>query len=431
MPFSHASRFRASAAIVALFALATACRAVTRAYGGDLATARANADTVALAVGQRFTRVVRTPKFANARMRIGRYALAPSKLANDTALWTSTRTVRTGPERDLELAAGLTGGQYSFVARPRVALPASVGDERHRIRLTKLSDDDWQWSTEVDHAIGGLPPSRGTDIARALFASAERASTVVRADYRSAFPRTAQALGRLFAIDSINAAPQPDGSTLVALHILTRADGIRNEFPAFAKYVDKYVAPTRYRFRLTDRAGAEWFDANAGQHRLVIRFRSRDGELQPIAGAARRMPDSLLITVDALAKFSFFTVGVTGLRGDFVHIATGTERAWAMRFTKNPEWHLPLIAERLLRSPLARPFDDKGMVFRLGLRSGPDGQTLFGRVFDVAVRESAIMRFIGNLGFTAMSDYAGAVEEQENRFIAEAFAAMRADLRGQ
>ena len=38
------------------------------------------------------------------------------------------------------------------------------------------------------------------------------------------------------------------------------------------------------------------------------------------------------------------------------------------------------------------------------------------------------MRFLGTLGFTAMSDYAGQVEEEENRFLAEGFAALRADI---
>ena len=430
------SRRRAHLPRVGLAALAvagtlSACRSVTLAYGADPATARAHADAFASAIEQRFTNVVRAPKFANARLRLGRYAMAPSKLVNDSALWTSTRSTRVGLERDLELFASLVDGRYTFVAKPRVTSPVRIGDERHVIRLASLGGDDWRWSTEVDHAIGGLPPARLNDIARALFASAERSSSAVRADYRAAFPRTAQALGRLFTIDSINTATQADGSTLVAMHILTQSGGLKADFPAFAKYVDKYITPARYRFRLTDRSGAEWFDAQGAKSRLVIRFRSRNGELQPLAGRARRMPDSLLIHVDALAKLGLFTVGVTSMQGDFVHVSTPTERAWAMRFTKDPKWHLPLIAERLLRTPLERPFEGTGASFQMNVRRGPDGVSLLGRSFDVAVRESAIMRFLGNLGFTAMSDYAGTVEEQENRFIAECFRAMRADLKGQ
>jgi hypothetical protein len=430
---AHAPARGALAAIVAVVVAlpATSCRSVTLAYGGDPATARANADAFASAFEHRFTNVARTPKFSNARLRLGRYALAPSKLVNDSALWTSSRSTRVGPERDLELYASLVDGRYTFVAKPRAPSPARVGDERHIIRLASLGGDDWRWTTDVDHAIGGLPPARVNDVARALFASAERPAPAVRNDYRMTFPRTAQALGRLFTIDSLHTQPQADGSTLVSLQLLARSDGLKDGFPAFAKYIDKYVAPARYRFRLTDRTGAEWFDVQGGRSRTVIRFRSRGGELQPLAGADRRMPDSLLITVDALAKIGFFTVGVTSMQGDFVHVSTGTERAWAMRFTKDPKWHLPLIAERLLRTPLERPFEGTGVVLRMNVRTGQDGVSLLGRMVDLAVRESAIMRFLGNLGFTAMSDYAGPVEEQENRFIAEAFRAMRADIRGQ
>jgi hypothetical protein len=420
-----------SLTVLALTGVGSACRGVMQASGGDPATARANADAFASAIEQRFTNVVRAPKFAHARLRLGRYAFAPSKLVNDSALWTSTRSTRVGVERDLELHASLVDGRYTFLAKPRVPSPVKTGDMRHVIRLASLGADDWRWSTEVDHAIGALQPPRLDDIARALFASAERTPMAVRADYRSVFPRTAQALGRLFTVDSINTAAQPDGSTLVSLHVLTETGGLREGFPAFAKYVDKYIAPARYRFRLTDRGGTEWFDAQGASSRLTIRFRSRNGALQPIAGPARAMPDSLLIHVDALAKISFWTVGVTSMQGDFVHVDTPSERGWSMRFTKDPKWHLPLIAERLLRTPLERPFQGSGATFRMYVRTGPDGVSLLGRTFELAVRESAIMRFLGNLGFTAMSDFAGTVEDQENRFIAEAFRAMRADLKAQ
>lgn len=412
----------------ALFAV-TGCKGVTLAYGSDLASARANADAFASAIEARFTKVVRTPRFARSRVRIARYALAPSKLAQDTAIWTTMRSTPNGAERDLEIAAGLTAGQYSFVDKANVASPTRTGDERHFMRLQQLDGkDDWIWKTDVDHAIGPMPPARATDIFRALFASAERTSVAVRADYRAAFPKSAQAFGRMFTIDSINTATQSDGSTLVALHILVGDDNLKSQFPAFAKFVARYVETARYRYRLSDRAGSDWFDAQQADKRLVIRFRSHHGELQPLLGAARHMPDSLLINVDVLAKLSFFTVGVTKLQGDFVHVHTATERGWAMRFTKEPEWHLPLFTEKMLQTPLKRPFEGTGLVARLGLKDGRDGQTLLSRQFDVAIRESAIVRFLGNLGFGAMNDYAGAVELEEHRFIAEGFAAMRGDI---
>ena len=404
------------------------CRAAALAYGPDITSAKVHANALAAAIEARFTNVVRTPKFSAARKRIARYAFAPSKLEQDTSLWTAMRTIRAGADRDLEVQAGLRGAQYVFTARPGVPVPVRIGDSRHLIELEQLGAQDWAWRTRVDHAVGAMPPSRADDIFRALFHSAERPAVAVRADYHAALPRTTAALGRLLTIDSIGTAPQGDGSTLVTLQITVSGDRLTRGFPAFAKYISKYVEPARYRFRLADRNGSDWFDADARNQLLTVRFRSRDGQLQPIVGAARRMPDTLQLTVDALAKISFFTVGVTTMQGEFVHTRGARERGWAMHFTKDPEWHLPLITERLLRSPLRRPFEGSGVLFTLGFRTGPEGQTLLSREFDFAVRESAIMRFLGTLGFAAMSDYAGKVEEEESRFIAESMAAFRADI---
>ena len=405
------------------------CKGVIPAYGPDLATARTDADAFAWAIEQRFTNVVRSPRFSKARTRIARYSLAPSKLATDTSIWTASRGTRGGAERDLEISASMVNGQYTFTDRANVPAPVHTGDQRHFIQLLQLdAKDDWMWKTEVDQAIGPLPPSRVPDIFRALFVSAERPSATVRADYKAAFPHMAQAMGRVFAVDSINTTPQSDGSTLVALHILVSGNGLKDRSPAMAKFLGKYVEPSHYRYRISDKSGSDWFDAQAADKRLIIRFRSHNGELQPLLGAARRMPDSLLINVDLLAKLSMFTVGVTKLQGEFVHVHTATERGWAMRFTKEPSWHLPMFTERMLTTPLRRPFEGPGMVFRIGFRTGAEGQTILARQFDTAIRESSIVRFLGNLGFTAMSDYQGTVEVEEHRFVAEAFAAMRADI---
>ena len=432
MPFTlRRHRAYAFVALVLLPLAISGCRAVTLAYGPDIASARANADALLSAIEQRFTHPARTPKFANARMRVARYSFAPGKLANDTALWTSMRSVRSGADRELEIAATMINGQFTFSALPNVPVPVRTGDERHLIRLTQLNNaDDWQWDTSVDHAVGSMPPGRATDVARALFLAGERPAATVRADYRTAFPRTTTALGRLFTIDSLTTTAQSDGSMLVGMQIAVSADNLKSSFPAFAKFVAKYVEPARYRYRLSDRAGGDWFDVQQADRKLSIRFRTHGGELQPLVGVARRMPDTLALNVDVLEKISFFTVGVTGLQGEFVHVHTPSERSWAMRFTKEPSWHLPLVGERLLRAPLRRPFEGRGIDFRFGFRTGAEGQTLLSRTFNVAVRESAIMRFLGNLGFTAMADYA-ATDAEESRFVAEAFAAMRADIRAQ
>jgi hypothetical protein len=322
----------------------------------------------------------------------------------------------------------LVNNQFQFAARPDTPLPARLGEQRHVIAVTQRGEDDWFWHTVVEHHVGTIPPGRMNDVARAFFGSAERPGSAMRADYRNAFPRTVGAIGRLLSIDSIFATSQLDGSTLVAMQIRINARGLMQEFPAYAKYLQKYVEPARYRYRLSDRLGNEYFDANAVNRVLTVRFRTRNGALQPLAGQARPMPDTLILTMNAMAKLGIFSVGVSNLVGEFVHVDTPRERAWQLRFTREPKWHLPLIAERLLSAAIRHPFEGTGVYLKLGLHTGPAGQTISQRIVDVAVKESAIMRWLGNLGFTAMSDFAGSVEEEENRFLVELFRAMREDM---
>lgn len=376
----------------------------------------------------RFTNVSRQPKVQHGRMRIARYALAPSKLVEDTAIWTKMRTVRTGAERTAEWQAGLMNNQFLFSARHDSPLPARLGDQRHLIAVTQRGDNEWFWHTVVEHHVGTLPPTRATDVARAFFASAERSGQGMRVDYRDAFPRTVGAIGRLFTIDSILTASQVDGSTLVTLQIRMNARNLAGGFPAYSRFLQKYVEAARYHYTLADRYGNDYFEATAANRLLTVRFRARNGALQPIAGQARPMPDTLVFTLDAAIKQGLFTIGVSNLVGEFVHIDTPRERAWQLRFTREPKWHLPLIAERLLSSAIRHPFEGTGVYFKLGLRTAPNGQTISERIVDVAVKESAIMRWLGNLGFTAVSDFAGSVEDEENRFLVELFRAMRGDM---
>ena len=420
----------ATFAVAALIPLAFSggCRAAALAHGNDVAGARANFDALVTGFEYRFTNVTRHPKVNYGRMRIARYAFAPSKLVEDTAVWTAMRSARTGAEREAEWQAGLVNNQFQFVARRDTPSPMRVGDQRHLIAVSQRGENTWLWHTVVEHGVGTLPPARLNAVARALFQSAERPGTAMRVDYRTAFPRTTSALGRLLSLDTIIAVPQIDGSTTVAMQFRIDARNLAAGFPAYTRFLQKYIEPSRFRVRLTDRLGGEWWDAQAINRVLTVRFRTHDGVLQPLTGAARRMPDTLTVTTEAVAKTGVFSVGFSNLVGEFVHIDRPRERAWQARFRSEPKWHLPLIAEQLLNSAIRYPFEGPGVYVKLGMRTGANGQTISERVVDVAVKESAIMRWLGNLGFGAMTDFAGSVEEEENRFLTELFRAMRADM---
>jgi hypothetical protein len=378
---------------------------------------------------QRFEQPVRDSRFGYARMRIARYALAPSKVEGDT-IWTR----RAGSTRELSAAGRLREGRYLFTAREVVPMPSAVGDSRHFIALDSLAGGDRRWRTQVDQAIGSALPHDIAEVFVALLRSSERSADVIRADYRRTMPRTSSALAQLATLDSVRTTRLSDGSTLVALGIQLHPDRIAATYPDFAKFLRKYVSPARYRYTLRDEAvvgvhaNDTWFVAEGNDDLVTLRFRSHNGVLQPLEGPLRSRPDTLAIHVDATAKFGPFTVGVRDMRGRFVFLQGANERGWDFRFRHPPDWDLPPIAGRLVRSPLNRPFEGNGVHARLSIRRLPNGQSVIHRSTDVAVRESAVVRWLGNLGFTAMDDFAGRVEMQEAQFIAGAMRAMRQDL---
>ena len=199
---------RSSIVLLAFTGALGGCRAAALAYGDTPASAHANADGVTTALEQRFTHVVRVPKFQNARMRIARYVFSPSRIVNDTALWTSVRSENGRAIRDLEVFGSFVSDQYTFVPREQRAPIMRLGESRHFTGVRQLDGDNrWQWITSVEQVMGPMPPTRATDIMRALFVSTEHASSVVRADYRGAFPRSTQTFGRMFAIDSLPGMP--------------------------------------------------------------------------------------------------------------------------------------------------------------------------------------------------------------------------------
>ena len=102
--------------------------------------------------------------------------------------------------------------------------------------------------------------------------------------------------------------------------------------------------------------------------------------------------------------------------------------SWKGELHREPEWVLPLITERLLRTPLRRPFQGSGAMFRIGVRDSVGGQTILLRRLHLEVQESAILRFVGRLGATAMGDYQGLAEREQLAWLREFFAGVVADV---
>ena len=175
--------------------------------------------------------------------------------------------------------------------------------------------------------------------------------------------------------------------------------------------------------------GVEVTEIHGDDNYMTIKLRSLNGHFAPLNGPVRAIPDDLQVTADFTTKILFFTVGFAKLAGDVTVIHSDRERGWFIRFTREPDWRLPAAVSFMIHSPLKRPFEGSGSTFRLVLRENPGAPTIIDRHTTTVVEESTILRFIGRLGATAMGDFVGNSESEENRFSAEVFYALRNDIR--
>jgi hypothetical protein len=403
------------------------CRETFAAFGTG-ARARAAADQLFTALAERHGEQSRSAKYEYARLRLTRGALSPSRAYDDTAAW----TYMSGATRRLETFGTFVDGHYVLASRPNIPAPAKPADGRHVVTLTHLNDNEYRWDAAVDFALGAAHPSEVATLITRLIAGGEgRTEHDVQADLTATAPRTAAALGTVFSLDSLRPVTFADGTTTTTVGISVHSDNLKRRYPSLAEYVRRYVEPTRSRFVLTDRAGVPFLEAAQKDRNIIIRVRTQRGHLVPIAGAPRPLPDSLLLQVDLNVKVKIFHVGFHNLVMEFVNSANDDrERMWTMTARREPQWDLPFITARLVRGPLRRPFAGEGSMFRIGVRAGDGGTpSLLSRQMRLFVQESAILNFINSLGNTAMDEFGGQVEKEENAWLQDLFVAMREDAR--
>jgi hypothetical protein len=404
-----------------------ACRDVGPAFGNSIPAARANADALFGGIAERFTNVQRNPKFTVARGKLGKNALTPSVIFNDTSVWTMI-----GPDniRTVTVEGGFANNRYLFAAKPNAAVPDAAGESRHLMVLKRLSDDEFEWFTNVDIAAGSITANDMKNVVSALMKSAEhRTPAAVRADYRESFPRTTAALGRLFSLDSLKLVRDADSATTITLGIRLEPERLRQIMPAFADYLAKYSTESRYRAVVTDKRGGRWIELSGEKNFMTLKLKTRDGHFAPLNGAPREIPRDLVLESDFTTKILLFRVGYSKMVSDVTLLDSEHERGWLVRFTHEPDWQLPPTIGFFIRTPLRRPFQGQGGIFRLALFDSPGKQSIIGRQTSATVQESTILRFLNRLSGTAMGDFVGKAEIEENRFSAEAFNAMRLDAK--
>jgi hypothetical protein len=389
--------------------------------------ARSNAEQMFGGIAQRFTNVQRDPKFQAARGKLGKNALTPSRIYNDTSVWSAIGNDNT---RTATVEGEYRNGRYSFTEKPISNQADAPGDARHTMILRKINDDEYDWYTNVDIALGAITAKDMQNVISALMKSAEnRTPAAIRADYRGSFPRTTEALGRLFSLDSLDASKDADGATTIVLRYRLTPDKIKPTYPAFADYLNKYSKESEYKSVVLDKRGIRWIELSGADNYMTLKLRSIDGHFAPLSGPIRPIPDQLLIDSEFATRILLFHVGFRKLIGDVTVIDSEHEKGWFIRFTKEPDWRLPSAVSVFIKTPLKRPFKEPGAMFRLALQDAPGKQSILGRRTSATVQESAILRFLNRLSGTAMGDFVGKAEIEENRFSAEAFNAMRLDAR--
>jgi len=422
---SERARRAAPLALTLLVAL-TGCRDALTGFATG-AGAVSNVEQLFGALGARHADVARNAKYEYARLQIAKGALVPSRVFGDSGVWTR----RSAAVQLLETQGTFVDGKYSLVSRIDVPAPRKPADGRHAITLSRLSDNEFRWDTAVDFAIGSIRPAEVASVLARLVASAEgKTEREARADLAASAPRTSGALGQLFSLDSLRPARLTDGSTAVTLVVGIHSDRLRRRFPAFGDYVRRYVDPVQYQVVVTDQGGRPYFEAVAADQQMTIRLRTCDGVLVPLSGALRPMPDTLVMQVDFRARIKHLGVGFHGLRMELVHVHhDASENSWVVTARHEPEWDFPLATARLIRAPLRRPFAGEGSLFRIGVRGDGAGPTVIMRQIRLFVQESAILRFLNSLSGTAFSEFEDRVDQEENAWLREVFAGMRADAR--
>ena len=418
----------AAALAASLIAGSTACSDALRGIGPNPAVAQRDAEQLFGSVAARFSQVEFAPRYATARVKLAESALVPSRVFDDTVVWGTHMS----PGIRLLYVSGELGedGRYRLEPRTVLAPAARLGDARHTIALERLGPGIYRWDTKVDFAAGDITAEGMAGLISGLFAAPEgRTERELRESYRGAFPRATAAFGRGFSVDSLRAVPGALGTTSVAVTLGFHPDQMRAAFPKLASYVDKYLGPAKYHFTLSDRSGAALMHLVGRDRSATLSYRLHDGKLATMAGAPRAWPDSLVLTADLSLKVKLFTFGFRHLVTDFVISDAPHERAWTVIAQHEPDWELPLITERLIRTPLHRPFEGPGSLFRVAVRDSAGEQTVITRRSRLDVQESAIVRFLGSLASHMVGELDNRVELEEDRFLQEGFTALQGDVR--
>jgi hypothetical protein len=375
------------------------------------------------AVAGRFGPVEMEPELEEFRPLLAQHSFAPSNIFDDP-----TWEVGGEGRRRIGFWGRRDGERYRLGLAGAPPALERVSDYRGELSLERLAENEYRWSWLDELSLGAVPPDFLASLLGAILLDAGSGVEELPDWLRRALPRTTRSLGRLVRLDRLDPTPQADGGTHVGLAFTFEPKRIAAEFPAYARYLERFFEPIQMNVQVYDEEGRRWWGFDQRDLGIQMRFRVHRGRLAPLADPPRPMPERLRVELSLTTRSGLFRVGFEELTGEVRLIRTPGEKAFRWSSRESPEWRIPFMVRPLMRSTLDRPFEDEGVRFGVGVRGGDDGLTRVEMSFRFVVFESWIVRRMGSFVASAGSEFREKAEEEANRFQGQVLEAFRADV---
>ncbi len=409
-----------SLVLIAALALLSGCRHA-RPSAVERGEARRHANTL-LSIFSAWTGPIEAePELAVFQSKLENSVLTPSHVYGDETGWTGESET----ERLLEVRGSVTsqGFRLDRVVDPRSArLP---GEYHSRLSLARLSKHEYEWRWLDELALGTIPMETFARIFETVLREAESAQPDLKGRCAAAMPRAARALGRLYDVERMDRQHLPDGTTALTLEAKMKPERIENDFPDYARYLEKFTKSMEMSVVAYEPSGARLWSFAFNDLVLSINMRAKDGRLVPLEGAPRRLPDEFRVESDFSVKSGPFRIGFSNLVTEITLLRAPSERGFIAAAHERPNWRIPFFLDPFVKGALERPFEGEGMVMRIALEGGNEEPTRIKSGFRMAVKETWLLRRMGDRDGRELQAEA---EHDLSRFRREALEAVHADV---
>jgi len=388
-------------------------------------SSRQHVNELLTALARRFGPAEHDEALAALRPKLQRAVLVPSRVFGDDAAW----SFREGARRGVGFEGSSETGRYRLAVRPEPRELTHPGDYRGRLDLEQLGPGEYVWRLKEELAAGTFDAAGLARAASALLGGAAAGPRDARPLLRQALPRATAALGRLASLDRLDLEPAEGGAVRVRLRASLHPDALEGgRFARYGAFLEKHALPLVFSLAVEDEQGVRFWELDFREGSLRLDLAVHDGCLAPLAAPPRRIPDRLRARVELTTKTGPFRSGFRDLVADVRLERDLASPGFVARFPHEPDWRLPFLVEPLLHASLHRPFEGEGALLAYSLEAESGRPLRLVRRFELAVRESWVLRWFGGVVGGAVSDFRRGAEAESDTFSYEGLEALRQDL---